>query len=121
MPKSKKRTKYPSKTKPKSYKKPLIIVLSILLVLSSLPWFFQYDYYRYVKCGREPVKVVPRGFGSDMRSYVLPEEASYKDYTTFVVGYFCTEEQAQQAGLKNLYGSDGWYNSDSTPKDQIKW
>jgi hypothetical protein len=123
MPKTKKPTSHKKQIehKPKSYKKPLVILVIILLVLCILPWFFKYEYYRYAKCGREPVKVVPAGVGSDMRNYVTPEQSSYGNYTFNVVGYFCTEKEAMQAGLKSLYGDDGWFNSDSTPKDQIKW
>ena len=100
---------HPSKTKPKSYKKPLIIVLSILLVLSSLPWFFQYDYYRYVKCGREPVKVMKSAIGDDQPEYVVPDSIYYQDDAGFnpliATSFYCSEQEARSAGFSKAYSS----------------
>lgn len=118
-----------SKPTPKNHKKrytwiiatvvatPLILGVLFMAFAFQIP---QYSYY-YVKCGfKEPVKVVGRGFGSYMLNYVRSTDSGYEAETFAVRGYFCTEAEAQRAGLKSLYGNDGWFNSDSTPINQVK-
>ncbi len=96
---------------------PLIVGALFTAFAFQIP---QYSYY-YTKCGfKEPVKVVGRGFGSDMLNYVSPTNSGYKDYAFTVRGYFCSEDEARRAGLKDIY-SGGWFNTDSTPSNQVKW
>lgn len=122
MSKTKKPTNHTQHTKshPKSYTKILIILATLLLIPCLLPWFFPYDYYRYVKCGREPVKVVSRGFSNETANYITSHDSGYNDYGFFAIGYFCTEDEARSVGLKSLYGADGWFNSETTPRSQIR-
>lgn len=117
------------KTAPKNYKRLytriIIGVVSTLVVLGLLFLLFafqvpQYSFH-YTKCGfKQPVKVVGRGFGSSMLNYVVPTDSGYMDEVFTVQGYFCTELEAQQAGLKAMY-KDGELNSESTPALRVKW
>ena len=99
-----------------------IVTLALLGILYMFSIFQipQHSYY-YVKCGlSRPVLVVSRGFSGDTLNYVSPRNPSYKDYRFTTVGYFCTEAETQQAGLKNIE-KDGWYNPESTPRNQVIW
>lgn len=97
---------------------PVLCICLFMLLVFQVP---QYSYY-YVKCGfGAPVKVVGRDFGGEMLNYTTPLDSGYKDEALAVRGYFCTEDEAQKAGLKSLYGGDGWFNPDSTPSSQVKW
>lgn len=97
-----------------------ITLLCIVLFVSFAFQVPQYSYY-YTKCGfRQPVKVVERGIGNDSLNYVIPADSGYESYALSVRGYFCTEADAQRAGLKSIY-RDGWFNSDYTPASQVKW
>ena len=103
MSKTKKTVKQPS-----SYRKRIIIATFLALAaIASLPWFFPYQYYRYVKCGREPVKVVEGVIGSDTPRYVLPASKYYEDYGGFKslhkVDFYCSEQEAINAGFTNKH------------------
>ena len=94
----------------KSIKHPLdrpyrkyVAVFALLIIIISLPWFFPYQYYRYVKCGREPVKVVASVFTQNPPEYVTPASRYYNDYSPFEVKYYCSEQQAQEAGFTNKH------------------
>ena len=116
MPKTKKPSshKKPTKSNSRSYKKPLIIVMIILLILCLLPWFFKYEYYRYVKCGQEPVKVVQGAIGSSYGYYITPSSMYYSD-EVLVYRYYCSELDAQAAGFPSGYLPDGSRTGDTHP------
>lgn len=117
------------KTTPKNHKTPYIKIAGIILAIPAglliLFWLFafqvpQYSYH-YVKCGfKQPVKVVGQGFDSNALNYTIPSDSGYDDSVFGVQGYFCTEAEAEHAGLKSAY-KDGWYNTDYTPSSQVRW
>ena len=88
------------KNNKKLYKRIAIAVIATPLTLITLFVLFvfqvpQYSYY-YVKCGfTQPVKIESNG-GRD--TYVTPYESGYEDAVLFVVGYYCTEQEAKDAG-----------------------
>ncbi len=94
-----------SKTTPKNHKKlykrialvaiatPLTLITLFVLLVFQVP---QYSYY-YVKCGfKQPVKI--ENNSSQSYTYVSPSESGYEDAALFVVGYYCTEQEAKDAG-----------------------
>ena len=99
------------------------IVTLISLVVLFVLFIFQVPQYsyHYMKCGlKQPVKVVSRGLGSDMLNYVTPASSDYQDVAFMVRGYFCTEDEARQAGLEDS-DQDGSLNPKSTPSNRVKW
>ena len=83
------------------YKKIAIVVIVTPITLIALFVLFvfqvpQYSYH-YVKCGfRQPVKI--ENNSSQWLTYVTPDESGYDDAVLFVVGYYCTEQEAKDAG-----------------------
>ncbi len=84
----------------KLYKRITFVVIATPLILTALFVLFvfqvpQYSYY-YVKCGfKQPVKIESNG---GRNTYVTPDESGYEDAVLFVVGYYCTEQEAKDAG-----------------------
>lgn len=112
MPKTKKPANHKKLTKPtlNSYKKPLIIAFVIVFVLTLiLPRIFPYHYYRYIKCGQEPVKVMKSAIGDDQPEYVLPNSIYYHDDDGFnpliATTFYCSEQEAEAAGFSKVYSS----------------
>ena len=100
-----------SKTTPKNNKKlykrtaiaviatPLILIAFFILFIFQAP---QYSFY-YVKCGfKQPVKI--ENNSSQRYTYVAPGESGYDDAVLFVVGYYCTEQEAKDAGHERTNG-----------------
>lgn len=91
----------------------LIVILLLTALLLYLAVFGYFSYWSaYVKCGGRPVTAIDtRGFGRDKPNrYERKIEYSPLRPPMFAQGYYCTEQEAIDAGLEPLFKADGTYN-----------
>src|SRR3990167_10577837 len=88
---------------------PLLIIAGLIYI--SI--FGYVGYWRaYIACGNKPVLISPVAIGAEIYRYEPAEEYDILHPSMFAKDYYCTEQEAINAGYKPMFNPNGSFNND---------